>query len=198
MKIICDNPKTGVITHPKHGEIVLNDAYLSFAEHYQVAIMPAEVRKPKHKPSVEGSVGKIARKIIGMLRNETFCSLEALNHGIREVLDKLNSKEFQKRNGSRKIIFETEEKPMLRALPLIPFEICEWSYNHKVGPSSHIWFDKRQYSVPNDYLNRYVDVRYNNRVVYIYSLHKLIAEHKRLPADIKNGKRTEASHLPYP
>lgn len=61
VKIICDNLKTGVITHPKHGEIVLNDAYLSFAEYYQVAIMPAEVRKPKQKPSVEGAVGKIAR-----------------------------------------------------------------------------------------------------------------------------------------
>ena len=48
VKIVCDNLKTGVITHPKQGEIVLNDAYLSFAEHYQVAIMPAEVRKPKH------------------------------------------------------------------------------------------------------------------------------------------------------
>lgn len=79
VKIVCDNLKTGVITHPKHGEIVLNDAYLSFAEHYQVAIMPAEVKKPKQKASVEGSVGKIARKIIGMLRNETFHSLEALN-----------------------------------------------------------------------------------------------------------------------
>lgn len=29
VKIICNNLKTGVITHPKHGEIVLNDAYLS-------------------------------------------------------------------------------------------------------------------------------------------------------------------------
>ena len=28
VKIVCDNLKTGVITHPKHGEIVLNDAYL--------------------------------------------------------------------------------------------------------------------------------------------------------------------------
>ena len=95
-------------------------------------------RKPKQKPSVEGSVGKIARKIIGMLRNETFYSLDTLNRGIRNALAKLNSKEFQKRNGSRKILFETEEKPMLRALPLIPFEICEWSYNHKVGLNSHI------------------------------------------------------------
>lgn len=137
VKIVCDNLKTGVIAHPKHGEIVLNDAYLSFAEHYQIAIMPAEVRKPK-------------------------------------------------------------QKPMLRALPLLPFEICEWSYHHKVGPNSHIWFGKGQYSVPSDYLNQYVDVRYNNAMVSIYSSHKLIAEHKRLPSGLKNGKRTEASHLPYP
>lgn len=87
---------------------------------------------------------------------------------------------------------------MLRALPLIPFEICEWSYKHKVGPNSHIWFGKGQYSVPSDYLNQYVDVRYNNVMVYIYSSHKLIAEHKRLPSGLKNGKRTDASHLPYP
>lgn len=119
VKIVCDNLRTGVITHPKRGEIVLNDAYLSFAEHYQVAIMPAGVKKPKQKASVEGSVGKKAGKIIGMLRNETFHSLEALNRGIIEALDKLNSRGFQKRNSSRKIIFETEEKPMLRALPLL-------------------------------------------------------------------------------
>ena len=160
--------------------------------------MPAEVRKPKQKPSVEGSVGKIARKITGMLRHETFYSLESLNRGIRNALTKLNSKEFQKGNGSRKILFETEEKPMLRALPLPPFGICGWSCNHKVGPDSHIWFEKGQYSVPGDYLNQYVDVRYNNTIVYIYSSHKLIAEHKRLPSGLKNGKRTEASHLPYP
>lgn len=63
---------------------------------------------------------------------------------------------------------------------------------------SHIWFCKGQYSVPSDYLNQYVDVRYNNTMVYIYSSHKRIAEHKRLPSGLKNGKRTEASHLPYP
>lgn len=83
-------------------------------------------------------------------------------------------------------------------MPLIPFEICEWSYHHKVGPNSHIWFDKGQYSVPSDYLNQCVDVKYNNAMISIYFSHKLIAEHKRLPAGMKNGKRTEASHLPYP
>lgn len=68
--------------------------------------------------------------------------------------------------------------------------ICEWSYHHKAGPNFQIWFDKGQYSVPSNYLNKYVDVRYNNVMVYIYVSHKRIAEHKRLPSGIKNGKRT--------
>lgn len=198
VKIICDNLKTGVITHPRHGEVVLNDAYLSLAEHYTVAVMPAGVKKPKQKASVEGSVGKIARRIIGKLRNETFYSLDSLNKAIKKELYKLNTKEFQKRSGSRKTIFDIEEKPLLRPLPLIPFEICDWEYDHKVYPNSHIWFDKGQYSVPCEYIGQLADVRFSSDMVYIYSSHKLIAEHKRLPAGSMNGKRTDNSHLPYP
>ena len=59
LRIKCDNLKTGVITHPREGEIVLNEQYINFSEHYGCAILPAGVRKPKHKPSVEGNVGKI-------------------------------------------------------------------------------------------------------------------------------------------
>lgn len=198
VKIVCDNLKTGVTAHPKHGEIVLNESYLSFAEYYNVAIMPAGVKKPKQKASVEGSVGKIARKIIGKLRNETFHSLEGLNSAIQKTLQELNSTPFQKREGSRKTVFELEEKPFLRSLPLIPYEICSWSYSHKVHPNSHIWFEKGQYSVPSGYIGKSVDVKYNNSQVFIYYSHELIASHKILPKGTRNGKRTENSHLPYP
>ncbi len=68
---------------------------LSFAEHYQVGIMPAQVKKPKQKARVEGAVGKIARKIIGMLRNENFHSIESLNSEIHKVLGLLNDKPFK-------------------------------------------------------------------------------------------------------
>jgi hypothetical protein len=50
-RTICDNLKTGVIKHPKDGEIILNDNYESLANHYVTAILPAGVRKPKQKSS---------------------------------------------------------------------------------------------------------------------------------------------------
>lgn len=68
----------------------------------------------------------------------------------------------------------------------------------KAGSNPHIWFEKGQCSVPSGYLNQYADVGCNDTIVHIYPSHKLVAEHERLPSGLKNGKRTEASHLPYP
>ena len=49
-RIVSDNLKTGVITHPREGEIVLNDAYRELAAHYSAAVLPGRVRKPKDYP----------------------------------------------------------------------------------------------------------------------------------------------------
>lgn len=198
VRIVCDNLKTGVISHPRHGEVILNDAYLSLAEYYQIAILPAGVKKPKHKPSAEGSVGKIARKIIGMLRNDTFYSLEALNYTIKEKLDELNSRPFQKRESNRKTIFKLEELPKLRKLPALPYEVCSWSYEHIVYPDSHIVFNKGRYSVPCEYIGKSIDIKYNSSQVFIYYSHKPIASHLIIPSWNTNGKRTNSKHLPRP
>lgn len=48
VRTVCDNLKTGVVSHPKEGEIVLTDDYAALGSHYMTAIIPAGVRKPKH------------------------------------------------------------------------------------------------------------------------------------------------------
>jgi len=197
IKIVCDNLKTGINEHPKQGEIILNEAYLSLGEYYSVAIMPTGVKKPKHKASVEGSVGKIATAIIARLRNEKFNSLRDLNEGIKEALEQFNNKPFQKRNGSREIVFNTEEKPYLRQLPIIPFEVCEWTYDHTVGKDSHVPLFNGRYSVPSRLIGQKVDIKSNSSTVYIYHSRELVAQHLILPKSLKNGRRTDPSHLPY-
>lgn len=67
-RTICDNLKTGVVRHPKEGEIILTDAYEMLGLHYMTAIMPAAVRKPRQKASVENTVGNIATSVIAALR----------------------------------------------------------------------------------------------------------------------------------
>lgn len=198
VKIVCDNLKTGVITHPKRGEIILNDAYLALGEYYNTAIMPTGVKKPKQKASVEGSVGKIATAVIAKLRNEVFTSLESLNAAIRKAVKEYNDKPFQKRDGSRTTVFNTQEKAYLRSLPAIAYEVCEWSYGHKVGNNSHISFNKGQYSVPCKYIGNKVDVKYNSSLVFIYYNKVEIARHELLPKGMINGIRTDETHLPFP
>ena len=50
--MIPDNLKTGV-TAANYGDPVLNRSYHAFGRHHNVAIVPARVRKPRDKPSVE-------------------------------------------------------------------------------------------------------------------------------------------------
>ena len=168
VKIVCDNLKTGVVYHPKKGEIILNDAYLALGEYYVTAIMPTGVKKPKQKASVEGSVGKIATAVISKLRNEIFTPPESLNSAIRKAVREYNDRPFQKRDGSRSTVFNMQEKAYLRALPSVPYGVCEWSYGHKVGKNSHISFNKGQYSVPGRYIGCKGDVKYNSNLVFVY------------------------------
>ena len=59
-RTVCDILKTGVISHPREGDIILNNEYEALGMHYTTAIMPTGVRKPKGKAAVEGVVGNIS------------------------------------------------------------------------------------------------------------------------------------------
>ena len=198
VKAVCGNLKTGVTSHPKKGETILNEAYLSLGEYYSAAVMPTGVKKPKQKAGVEGGVGKIATAVTAKPRNDAFPSSAALNAGIRKAVKEFNDKPFQKHPGSCRSIFETEEKPCLGALPLIPCEACGWSYGHKAGSSSHIWWNKGRYSVPYRHTEYKVDVKFNSHLVFIYYNRTEIGRHQILPRHMANGMRTEPAHLPFP
>lgn len=146
IRLVSDNLKTGVVHHPKEGDIVLNAQYQALGDHYLTAIMPAPVRSPKSKASVESSVGKIAMSIIAPLRNQTYFSLESLSGDIQAQLATFNAQAFQKRTGSRYDTFKTEESPTLRPLPEIPYEISEWVYGRKVNLDCHIQYKNNYYS----------------------------------------------------
>ena len=198
VKAVCGNLKTGVTSHPKKGETILNEAYLSLGEYYSAAVMPTGVKKPKQKAGVEGGVGKIATAVTAKPRNDAFPSSAALNAGIRKAVKEFNDKPFQKHPGSCRSIFETEEKPCLGALPLIPCEACGWSYGHKAGSSSHIWWNKGRYSVPYRHTEYKVDVKFNSRLVFIYYNRTETAKHPILSKHMANGMRTEQARLPLP
>lgn len=194
-RTICDNLKTGVVSHPRMGEVVLNDAYEALASHYVTAILPASVRKPKGKASVEGTVGKIATAVIAKLRNETFFDLATLKAAVSKAVDAFNRAPFQKRPGSRREAW-LEEKPFLDKLPDIPYEVAEWLYDRKVYPNSHVSVHKNYYSVPYEYVGRKVDIKLMEGTLEIYSGHQCISRHRRFPDCVKNHYDTRREDMP--
>lgn len=48
-RTVCDNLKTGVVKHPREGEIVLNDAYEALGEHYMTASCPPRCASPSRR-----------------------------------------------------------------------------------------------------------------------------------------------------
>ena len=157
----------------------LNKTYYEMAEHYNVAILPARVRKPKDKPNAEGSVGVVSTWITAALRNEQFFSLAELNAAIKEKLEAYNARKFQKKECSRLSLFLGEEKPLLAPLPATPFEIAEWKLA-TVQFNYHIAVDKIYYSVPYQYIKNKVDVRVTSTTIEVFYNHERIASHRRL------------------
>ena len=192
--LVPDNCKTAVIHTKDWYTPKLNATYHEMAEHYGTAIIPARVRKPKDKASVEGAVGNISTWITAALRNEQFFSLEELNTAIREKLEVFNHRTFQKKEGSRWSLFYHEELPFLSPLPTTPYELADFK-QATVQFNYHISLDGMLYSCPYEYIKRKVDVRVTERVLEIFYNHNRIASHKRLYGR-KGQYSTTLEHMP--
>lgn len=148
-RTVCDNLKTGVVRHPREGEVVPDDAYEALGEHCMTAIMPAQVRKPKQKASAEGAVRDAAAWVIAELRSEAFTTIEDARAAVRRRLDEYNAHPFQKREGSRESVFREVEAAELRPLPDVRYDVAEWAYNRSAGLDFHVAYARNRYSVPH-------------------------------------------------
>ena len=195
-RIVCDNLKTGVASHPRDGEIVLNDHYRNLAEHYSTAVLPGRVRKPKDKASGENLVLHAERAVVGAMRDRVFASLDELNRAIRDWLDAYNAAPFQKREGSRLTSFMTEEKPMMIPLPVVPYETGEWVGSRKVANDCHVAYKRNRYSVPHRLVGRVVELRETGDALEIWNGGERVAVHRLFDAGQSNRSSTRDADLP--
>lgn len=190
--LVPDNLKAGVHKADRY-EPVLNRTYYEMAAHYGCAILPARPRKPRDKPKVENAVLLVERWIMAALRNRTFFSLHELNEAIRELLERLNNKPFQKMEGSRSSLFQSVDKPALKPLPAMPFTFARW-HKARVNIDYHIAIDHILYSVPYTLVKQEVDVRITESLVEVFHKGNRIASHRR--AYRKGQVVTEPLHRP--
>ncbi len=85
-KVIPDNLKTGV-TDANYWDPVLNRSYHALGRHYNVAIVPARVRRPRDKPTAENAVRLVEMWVLAPLRHRQFFSLAEANAALAEKIE---------------------------------------------------------------------------------------------------------------
>lgn len=191
--LVPDNLRTGV-NKADYAEPIINESYRELADHYQTVIVPTRVRKAKDKSSVEGAVGFISRQIIAALRNVQCFYLEDLNALMWTRLEELNHEPFQKKEGSRRSVFEEEELPYLIPVRQPDYELTEWRIA-KVQLNYHIQVERNYYSVPYEYVQCDVEVRLTKNLIEVYFNQSRIASHKRIKNKV-NLYSTLHDHMP--
>lgn len=190
--LVPDNLKTGVRS-PDRYDPDLNPEYAELAAHYGTAIMPARVKKPRDKATVECAVRHAYRRILAPLRNRTFFSICELNEEISRLLEVLNDRPFKKMSGSRRSVFLEHELPELRALPARAYHYRTHK-SSKVHIDYHIELAAHRYSVPCRLIGQRVEVFFDARTVEIYHEGERVALHAR--SHHKGGYSTDPSHMP--
>ena len=157
--------------------------------------MLSVIADKKEKASVENTVGNIATVVIASLRKRTFYDMPTLQRAMTDAVRTYNAAPFQKRSGSRRLVFQ-EEKRYLRPLPTVPFEVETLVENRKVYPNCHVSLLKNWYSVPYIYRGMTVDIRYTEKIVEIYYDHQRIASHPKFPDYVTNRYSTREADMP--
>jgi transposase len=176
--IVPDNPRS-LVANPDRYEPDIGRSYAEFAAHYGCAVIPARPRKPQDKGKVEVGVQVVERWILAKLRHQQFFSLADLNKAIADLLEELNTRPFKKLPGNRRSAFEAIDKPTLKPLPAIIFEMSFWK-KAKVGIDYHVELEHHYYSVPYQYARKAVELRVTAGVVEILCDGKRIAAHQRV------------------
>jgi transposase len=190
--IVPDNLKAGV-TSPCRYEPDINPTYQDLAEYYGTTVIPARPGKARDKAKVESAVLVAERWILAALRNHTFFSVAELNEAIAQKLLALNNRRFQKLDTSRRRLFDTLDKPALKALPPRRYEYAEWK-KARVNIDYHIEIARHYYSVPYQLVREQVDVRLTSPTVEVLFKNRRVTSHHR--SYRPGGFTTVREHMP--
>lgn len=189
--VIPDNLRSAVSKACRY-DPDLNASYQQWAEHYQLAVVPARPYKPKDKAKAEVAVQIVERWILARLRHHTFFSLSELNQCIRVLLDELNQKPFKHLPGNRRQAFEQLDKPALKPLPVQPYRYVDIK-PVKVNIDYHVQYLQHHYSVPHQYVGETLELHAGDTLVTLYFRQRQVASH---PRQYRPGFTTDPAHMP--
>ena len=183
--LVPDNLKSGV-TKPCLYEPELNRSYAELACHYNTAVLPARIKRPRDKAKAEAGVLVAQRWILAVLRHRIFFTLAEMSAAIGELREILNTRPLQKLKKSRRELFEAQDRPAALRLPDRPYQYAKWE-KARVNFDYTIEVDHHIYSVPFRFLREKLDVRLTVTTLEVFQSGERIAAHVR---SYKQGGQT--------
>ena len=165
-KVIFDNLKAAVLNG--HGRSAcLHPEFLALCGHYYLEAVPCARRDPESKGMVEAGVRYVKRNALAG-REEELTRWEDYPPLAVYWRDQVANVRLHHTTRERPVDRFRKERPLLRALPTIPFDTNE-VVSAIVSPLVQIEFDGNRYSVPPEAARQTVLVRANaSQVAVIY------------------------------
>ncbi len=176
--LVPDNLKAAVIRADWY-DPDLNPKLRSFCAHYGTVLLPTKPRTPRHKGKVERGVDYVQENA---LKGRTFTSLSEQNEFLLHWESTVADTRIHGTTRKQVLkLFQEQERPALGKLPLERFP-CFQEGQRVVSRDGHVAVDKSYYSVPPEYLGRTLWVRWDKRLVRVFSDRmELICTHARQP-----------------
>jgi len=174
-KIMCDNCKTAVLSHPHGLTPTLNPRYADFAAHYGFMVKACNVRKANEKGIVENAVGYVKHNF---LSGRPINQFESLNPAVDLWLEQVANVRIHGRTRRRPVDLFVAEKPMLKPLSAHTYD-CATIDSAPVDRQFRVRVDGNRYSVPATYTGRKLLLKLYPERLCLYDGEKLVAEHLR-------------------
>ena len=174
-KLMCDNCKTAILSHPHGLQPLLNPRYADFADHYGFQVKACNVRRANEKGIVENAVGYVKHNFLNGRPIGEFLSL---NPAIAVWLEQTANVRVHARTRQRPVDLFLAEKPLLKPLPPLPYD-CALIGAVQVNSQFRVRVDGNRYSVPVAYAGRKLLLKLYPERLCLYQEQKLVAEHLR-------------------
>ncbi len=174
-RVMVDNLKSAVLSHPGGQPAVFNPRYVDFANHYGFEIRACNVGAANEKGRVENGVRYLKSSFLNGLELDEFAPI---NPAARHWLQSVANVRIHGETHRRPLDLFEEERPKLLPLPSAPYDV---GVNRIVTASSRfrVVLDTNRYSVPSEYAGARLTLRVYPEKLLIYHQHNLIAEHPR-------------------
>ena len=174
-RVMVDNCKTAVLSHPLGQPAQLNPRYLDFAQHYGFEIRACGVRQAHEKGQVENAVKYIKQNFLQGLELPPWA---AFNPAARHWLETIANVRIHGQTHQTPLALFEQEKLQLKPVSALPYDVatvCSLPVNSRF----RVLWETNRYSVPAHLAGATLVARIYPERLALYHQDQCVAEHGR-------------------